>query len=251
MTTSSTRAVRDLLFLDGTGSLVVACDSIGGIGPRPGDAHPASATTVAHFAMRVPLLELLCAGATPIALVNTLCQDRESAGELIDEFRRLAAEVGIPAEAVTGTTEDNVPTTSTGVGVVVIGRRSGSPTIPRALPGDAVICAGLPMSAPRHHIYPGHPDLIAASEVQTLMASGLVHDALPVGSRGLAFEVPELADSAGLVVEWAPDHGLDLSQSGGPSSCVLFACARDDVSRLAALVPPRLPWHVVAHLATR
>ncbi len=249
MTSPGVRAVRDLLFLDGSGSLVVACDSIGGIGPRPADAHHADAATVAHFAMRVPLLELLCTGATPIALVNTLCQDRDSAAALIDEFRRLAREVGIPDDAVTGTTEDNVPTTMTGVGVVVIGRRHGSPTTTRGLAGDAVICAGLPMSAPRHELFPGHPELVAAAEVQALVGSGLVHDALPVGSRGLEWEVPELARTAGLAVEWAPDHGLDLTQSGGPSSCVLFACAPDDVPRLHELVRPELPWSVVAHLA--
>jgi len=73
MLASMTRRFRDLLVFEATGSLVIACDSIGGIGPKPADTIAADARTTAHFGVRVPLLEVLCAGARPIALVDTLC----------------------------------------------------------------------------------------------------------------------------------------------------------------------------------
>ena len=46
------RRLRDLLLLGD--DLVVATDSIGGIGPKPADTVAADAATVAHFGLRVP-----------------------------------------------------------------------------------------------------------------------------------------------------------------------------------------------------
>ncbi|MDQ7992185.1 MAG: AIR synthase related protein, partial [Propionicimonas sp.] len=115
------RRVRDLLLLDG--DLVVVTDSVGGIGPKPADTVPADAATAAHFALRVPLLEVLCAGARPIAVVDALCVELSPTGEaMIAEIRRLAGEAGVPPAAITGSTEENVATVATGVGVTVLGR---------------------------------------------------------------------------------------------------------------------------------
>ena len=75
--------LRDLLLADIPASrLVIACDTIGGIGPRPDDSYPADPVWCAHLGARVPLLEVLCAGARPLVLVDTLCQDSASAQPL-------------------------------------------------------------------------------------------------------------------------------------------------------------------------
>ncbi|GAB3622207.1 hypothetical protein GCM10027418_02890 [Mariniluteicoccus endophyticus] len=235
--------MRDLLVL---GDLVVACDSIGGIGPLPGDTVSADATTVGHFALRVPLMEVLCAGADPVAVVDALSLPLAGAGEeIVAEVRRLAAEAGVPPEAVTGSTEENVPVTATGIGVTVLGRLRGAPTTAR--PGDAVVCLGLPLSAPRDTLHPGHPGQVTVADVRAVLATGLVHDALPVGSRGVAYELGELARTAGLRVE---PVGSDVSptDSGGPASCVLVACAADDLDALRAATVGDPPFAVVARL---
>ena len=46
-TPSGVQRVGDLLVLDAPGRIVVACDSIGGIGPKPADTVSADAATVA------------------------------------------------------------------------------------------------------------------------------------------------------------------------------------------------------------
>jgi len=149
---STARRVRDLLIIGD--DLVIATDSIGGIGPKPADTIAADAATVAHFALRVPLLEVLCAGAQPIAIIDDLCVELEPTGAvMIAEIRRLAAAAGVAADAVTGSTEDNVPTVATGIGVTVLGRLSpGHRVGGGSQPGDVVICAGLPISAPRDEV---------------------------------------------------------------------------------------------------
>lgn len=243
---AETHRVRDLLVLDG--SLVVACDSLGGIGPKPADSVAADAVTVAHFALRVPLLEVLCAGAVPIAVVDALCVEYEPTGRvMIEEIRRLAVEAGVPPEAVTGSTEENVPTRATGIGVTVLGRLpTDRPAGGQSLPGDLVVCAGLPLSAPRDEIVIGHPGQVSVAAVRAVLASEAVHDALPVGSKGVAWEVTQLAEPAGLTAEWLESE-VSRTDSGGPASCVLFSCAPGDVETLRALVAPA-PLAAVARL---
>jgi hypothetical protein len=246
--TMTARRVRDLLILGD--DLVVATDSIGGIGPKPADTVHSDAATVAHFALRVPLLEVLCAGAEPIAVIDDLCVELEPLGaQMITEIRRLSAEAGVAPEAITGSTEDNVPTVATGIGVTVLGRlQPGRRVGGGSRPGDLVVCAGLPISAPRHEIYIGHPGQVPVSVVAAVLATGVVHDALPVGSKGLSWEVPQLAHADGLTPRWRSDHGLRVDDSAGPSSCVLFTCAPDDLDELLDALAG-VPAVVVAELS--
>lgn len=239
------RRHRDLLVID---DLVIATDTVGGIGPKPADTVIADARTVAHFALRVPLLEVICAGARPIAVIDALCVEMNPTGrEMIAEVRALAAQAGVSADAVTGSTEDNVETRATGIAVSVIGRLLGSLEQRRGRPGDAVVCAGLPISAPRHRVHIGHPDQVGVAQVLAVVESGLAQDALPVGSKGLGWEVPQLAEVAGLDFEWLP-HSIELDASGGPASCVLFAVAPVAIAQLRDSLGADCPLTEVARL---
>jgi len=240
--------IRDLLILDGT--LVIAADSIGGIGPKPADTVYADARTVAHFALRVPLLEVICAGARPVAVIDNLCVELEPTGrQMLDEIQRLAAQAGIEPLAVTGSTEDNVMTQATGIGVTVIGRIGpGGLLSGHSHPGDVVLCVGLPISAPHDDVRIGHPSQVTVTAVSAAVASGLVHDALPVGSRGLIWEVAQLAESAGLHHVWHDPAGVSLTASGGPASCVLLSCAPESVEAVRSTLGQGTLVHLVARV---
>ncbi|MGN6272028.1 MAG: hypothetical protein ACTHMQ_02950 [Protaetiibacter sp.] len=233
------RRVRDLTImeLDPERLLVVACDSVGSIGPKPADRYPASARTVAHFAARVPLVEVLAAGARPEILVDTLSVELDPTGaEMIAEFRAIAAELGLGPERVTGSTEDNVPSDATGVGVTVIASASLDSLRPGgARAGDRVLCIGRPTSAPEDRIEIGDPRLVPLTLLARLLELPGVGDALPVGSRGIGYELGVLAESNGLA--FLPvDHDIDLARSGGPASCVLLTVRPAQVTQLHALV---------------
>lgn len=243
------RTVRDLTVLPVAADrvLVVACDSIGGIGDKPHDAYPADPATCGHFALRVPLLELLAAGARPALAVDTLSVEREPTGDaIIAAMRELLADVGLTDPAtLTGSTEENVSVVQTGIGVTVIGfahpdeLRAG-----RARAGDSAILVGLPLSAPTHRLYPGHPGQVSVAEVAAVARLSGVHDMLPVGSRGVAAEAHDLAASAGLAATLDPGTPVDLHHSGGPASCVLLAGPDALVAPLRALRDD-LPVHVI------
>jgi hypothetical protein len=232
--------VRDLLLLrlDEARVLVVACDSSGGIGPKEADSYRATAREVAHFACRVALLEVIAAGARPLVIVDNLCVESTPTGAaMIDEVRRVASEMGLdPSESVTGSTEDNVPTRSTGIGVTVLGLAARAELRPGVSQvGDAVVCLGVPRSAPRDRVEIDDALFVSARELMEILTVPGVHDALPVGSRGIAYEAAALASEASLSCVFDRDVALDISCSAGPSTCVLLSCRSTSVARLRAL----------------
>ncbi len=238
------RRVRDLSVLEIAPGvlLAVACDSNGGIGPKPHDTVPIGGEELGRLAARVPLVEMLACGATPLLLVDTLNVEHEPTGAAIiagvyAEMRDAGMD---PATALNGSTEENVVTITTGVGIVVLGLAAAERFRPgRARAGDAVLCVGVPKSAPAFRVVSDDPDILRPSAVRTLAASDLVGDILPVGSRGALAEARDLAAFAHLIFAPDADTTVDLAASGGPATCCLVTVQSDAVPLVRAL--PGLP----------
>lgn len=247
------RLVRDLTIVDQTDgpSWVIACDSVGSIGSKPGDTYPATPATVAHFAARVPLVEILAAGATPVVVVDALCVEMDPTGkEMIAAIRELIAPLGLGPDRVTGSTEDNVPVTATGIGVTVLGQVTAERFRPgTAKAGERLILLGRPTSAPHDQIEIGDDRMISLETLQAVMRLDGVSDVLPVGSKGVAVEAGVLANTAGLSWQATVDHGVDLDRSGGPASCVIAAVTPEAIDALMSVLPPSLPRADIGVLA--
>ncbi len=221
---------RDLTLvrLAGPYYLVIACDSDGGIGPKPHDTVKVPGYLVGRFAARVPLMEMLASGARPLVLADALSVELEPTGkEIIEGVRFEAGLAGIEGEgAVTGSTEDNVPTVATGIGVTAIGLaeehqlRAGT-----AAPDDIIAAVGVPKSAPQDAIMVDDPEIADVPTVMKLAEMAMVHDILPVGSKGIGYEAHQMAASAGLGVVLTADPGLNTRKSAGPATCVLVSVA--------------------------
>ena len=246
---------RDLLYLLLTGGevMMIACDSDGGIGPKASDTVACPGLELGRFAARVPLLEVVAAGGTPVALVDTLSVEREPTGAAILEGVYIEARsAGLPDDAVTGSTEDNVTTVATGVGVTVIGRATmDSLCAGKARRGDLVVLLGRPMSAPVDHVTPEHSEVLDVPALVRAMGLEMTHEALPIGSGGVSHELRQLAASAGLGAEAFPDWPVDQDQSGGPStSALLVVDGMHDPDTVLATVRAAtgLPAWVIARL---
>jgi selenophosphate synthetase-related protein len=219
--------------------LVVSCDSDGGIGPKEHDLVKVPGKVLGRFAARVPLMEMLASGAVPIVVVNTLSVEMEPTGKnIIEGVREETSLAGLDADkAVTGSTEDNVPTVATGVGVVVLGLVAESDLRPgTSLAGDLVVCIGLPKSAPDDDVRLDDPEIADTACVRVLAAQTYLHDILPVGSKGVVFEQNELARCAGLKVDPVPNSAIDIHKSGGPSTCVLVSVPPEKIDELRSRV---------------
>ena len=228
--------------------LIVACDSLGGIGPKPQDTVQVPGYIVGRFSARVPLMEVMASGARPQVLVNTLCVEMFPAGQEIitgieDEIR--SGNLDIPV--VTGSTEENVETCQTGVGITVMGLltpdrnlRLGS-----AAKGDLVICVGRPKVGCEVRLE--DKEIVNLPVLQSILELDYVDEILPVGSKGIAYEAKLLAQTAGLDLELSKVNTLgpplDPAKSAGPATCLLCSLPPDclpqfrrDIDRPVAVI---------------
>ena len=232
------RQVRDLTTLElGNGfSLVVAVDSDGGIGPRENDVVRVSDYLLGRFAMRVPLMEILCCGGLPLAAFDMLTVPLEDGGrEIIRGLRDELVEADLPKDfPLSGSTEENVPTSMTGVGTAVLGLVHDDDFRPgTSQADDVVLCAGLPKSGPDDEVRLDDEEIVRQSHVKTLLGVDGAHDVLPVGSRGILYEAKEIAKSEGLRFIESGEIEMDLMKSAGPSTCALVSVRAPESQSIA------------------
>lgn len=111
------------------------------------------------------------------------------------------------------------------------------------------MCAGVPADGLSRPYREGEPGIASPADVLALRTTGLAHELLPVGSKGVTSELGQLVHYAGLkptlAVMPAGERGvLDRSLSAGASTCFLVSCAPDSITALEAATD--LPLTVVA-----
>jgi selenophosphate synthetase-related protein len=229
--------VRDLALFEVAGlTLVVACDANASTGMKPNDRLQQDPAITGYSAAKVPLMEVLASGATPLLLVNNLCCELEPYGRRILDGIHQALRETVGGVVIAGSDETNMPTTQTGVGVTVIGAgRTGDLLLGRARHGDVVACAGVPKDGLSAPYTEGEPGIATVRHVVAAVQSALVHEVLPVGSRGVRCEALELADVAGLKLEFG-DERVDLRRSAGASTCFLVATPAEHLGPLRELL---------------
>jgi hypothetical protein len=223
--------VRDLTVVRVTPVLqmVFACDSLGGIGEKPLDVAHASAQTVGHFSLRVPLVEVIAAGAEPFLIIDTLSVEAGAYGQaILAGIKELAAAVGLKDKVhFNGSMEKNLVPLQTGLGVTVAGMVDAAHVqLGTAQSDDVLLLVGKPKSAPTHEIRIGDPEIVSLHDVRWLRAQDGVHDMVPVGSQGVAHEAQQLAASVQMRFVFEGNSIRDTG-SGGPHTSVLVACRAD------------------------
>ncbi|MEW5920354.1 MAG: AIR synthase related protein [Bacillota bacterium] len=226
--------------------LVIACDSLGGIGPKAKDNVKTPADVVGKYTARVPLMEVLACGASPFVVVNTLSVEMEPTGAgfikgIQEEIRMAGFPSGI---AVTGSTEENTTTCQSGLGVTVIGKATNSELrLGQSRAGDLVVCLGRPKNGTE--VLDGTAKADPAL-VKKLLAVPCVREILPVGSRGVLYEAELLAQCSGNRLVLSPSPEIDLKKSAGPSTCILVSVEESDCTALRELT--ELPLFIVGSL---
>ena len=221
--------IRDLTLIKVSDKhfMVIAVDSDGGIGPMEGDVVKIPAYISGRFAIRVPLLEILSSGATPVCAFDMLTMPMNEVGsDILRGVKDELAAAGLGEDfPVSGSTEDNIPTNMTGIGTTIVGIVSEDDLRPgSSCPGDVIVCVGKPKSGPDDEITLDDPEIISQRTMQQLLNIEGVNDLLPVGSHGVEFEANELAGTAELDMILTDDPGINIKKSAGPSTCVLISC---------------------------
>ncbi len=208
--------------------MVIAVDSDGGIGPMEGDTVKIPAYISGRFAIRVPLLEILSSGATPVCAFDMLTMPMNEIGkEILRGVKEELFAAGLGEDfPVSGSTEDNVPTNMTGIGTTIVGMVHKNDLRPgSSMAGDIIACVGIPKSGPDDVISLDDPEIISQESMQTLCKMPGIHDMLPVGSHGIAYEAKEMAETSDLLLIPNKKLNINVDKSAGPSTCVLISCS--------------------------
>lgn len=239
---------RDLLYWrDPDYTYVLACDANAGIGQRPHDALEQTPFDTGFSAAKVPLMEVLASGATPLAVTNTLGGPRDAYGtRIISGIGAAIAEVDADI-TLTGSDETNVVTTQTSVGVTVVGRAAHNAIrLGTAQPGDVLVAVGVPKDGVVVPYTEGAPEIARVRDVQQAARLDFVHELLPVGSRGIRYEAAQLARGSRTRLQMHSPLDIDVTLSAGASTCFLVALPPQRIADLAGVLRP--PVTELGHL---
>lgn len=222
---------RDLTVVDITPEyrMVISCDSSGGIGNKENDIIKTDPETVGYFATQVALMELLATGATPITIVNTLGVEMDKTGQQIMQgikkaLQPLKLEDNI---VITGSTEENIPVSQTSMGVTIIGKTEKNKwRQKKAKKRDLVVAIGVPKVG-NEVLDDNEEQTMSISILLDLLKKPYVNDILPVGSKGIAYEVEEMASTSNLKCNIYGEVNIDLYKSAGPATCAIVAIDRE------------------------
>jgi len=235
--------VRDLTLVDlGQQTLVIACDSAGAVGPKPADRLQVTGELLGKMIAAVPIMEVMASGALPVAVIDTLSVEMYPTGEdIVNGIKKSIEEAGLSLSLINGSTEENFPTSETGMGVTVVGVADRDELrIGSSVSGDVVYLVGEPLVGEE---VLDNPHLAAGIKtLHYLLDVAEIHEILPVGSKGVDYELKLLATTAGLSFEYLRGaNEVDTQKSAGPATCLLAVGEREAEGYLKDLHLPVTP----------
>ncbi len=223
---------RDLTIIDINESqaLVISCDSAGGIGSKENDIVKASPELIGYYTTLVALMENLAFGARPISVVNTLAVEMDPSGKgIIEGIKACLEPLDFDIDlGLTGTTEENIPVSLTGVGITIIGIINRETwQRPKTREGDLAVSIGLPKVGDEVVEDEGK-SIMDIPRLLKILDLGLVHEVLPVGSKGIEYELSEMARTNNLAYELLEEINVDIKTTAGPATCVVASLREED-----------------------
>ncbi|MBU5437301.1 hypothetical protein KQI42_04730 [Tissierella sp. MSJ-40] len=218
---------RDLTLIDINSDqfLVVSCDSSGGIGNKENDMVKVSPEIIGYYTTQVALMEILSFGAKPVTIVNTLSVEMNDTGkQIIDGIKQALEPLDFDmSNLITGSTEENIPVTQTGMGITIIGIVNKEEwKKPYTQPGLFCVVVGLPKVG--HEVAAdNNKTIMNTSKLLKLKEKEYIKEILPVGSKGILYELEQIAKTNNINFELEENINIDLKKSAGPSTCVLIS----------------------------
>lgn len=222
---------RDLTIIEITPEnlMVISCDSSGGIGNKDGDVIKVEPEFLGYYTTHCALMELLATGAMPISIVNTLGVEMEDTGaRIIKGIKNALEPLNLKDDiVVTGSTEENIAVCQTSMGITIIGMIDRSKwRLKKAEINDLVIVVGLPKVGQEVVLDMGR-ETMSVSLLLELLKKPYVKEILPVGSKGIAYEIKEMAVTSNLNYNLYDTASIDIHKSAGPSTCVIIAIDKE------------------------
>lgn len=233
------KKVRDLIIIsiDEEKSMVIACDSIGSIGNKEYDALKVEPFITGKYGVRVGLLEVMAANAQVVTVIDNVCAEMEPTGrEIIRGIESELHNAGLTDIALGGSTEENFPTFSTGLGVTVIGiAKKKDIKVNKIKAGGVVYSIGTPKVGSEINYYEDK-DIFQYHTLKELLGKEEVYEIVPVGSKGILYEALELAKNNDKAFNLEGDVSVDVHRSAGPAT-VAIVCADEAIEEEIKQIP--------------
>lgn len=209
--------------------MVLSCDSCGAIGMKKHDALETPEEIVGYLTAGVALSELLAFRAKPVTIVNNFCVEMNPTGKkIIGGIKKAIADCGLDQEILlTGSTEENMPTVQTSIGITAIGIVDlKNWTKPKTYEGDDLIVVGKPKVG---------AEVLESKEMPNIKIMSLIKDIpeineiLPVGSKGIDYEIGELCKSNNLSFTYAEKIEVDVKKTAGPGTCFIVSGPKESI----------------------
>lgn len=247
-----TKTNRDILLFQFPNQqvLVVACDSAGGIGPKPLDKLKVSGFILGKFTARTALMEVLSVGANPHCIVDALGVEPYPLGkEILEGIREESKLAGLDPElAVTGSTEKNIVVEQTGIGVTVIGTcQKDQLKIGTSQPNDIIVAIGLPSVGDQVLPAEKQGKIAETTDILKLLNLRFIHEIIPVGSTGILHELKALAAGSKLNFKLFDQIVVDINKSAGPSTVLLVSLRVEHLPELQKNMTK--PVNIIASLS--
>jgi len=185
--------IRDITIIDydENNYLGIACDSCGGIGYKECDLVKASPQLTAYHTGKVVLAELMSMGFTPFVLADGLAVEMNDTGkQLIEGFNQVLSKLSFSVH-LTGSTEENIKTVQTSMGVTCIGFcNKNKLKFNKTKSGDICLLVGLPMVG--KEVLQNADKILDMDDFEKLFNCDFIKEMLPVGSRGIECELNDL-----------------------------------------------------------
>lgn len=235
----------EVAFLPGGVCIVVSCDSCGAIGPKELDVVPVPASVTGRCTVRVALLEVMASGARPeVVTVAISAEPEPTGGGIIEGVRAELMAAGLKQVKLVVSTEKNVPTRQTGLGVSVIGSCNiAHLRLGRTQIGDWIYGLGTPKVG-LEAADPADPEIVRIEHLQKLLENAAVHDLIPVGSGGIRSECELVAKEVQGRIEYDGNCPVPLEKSAGPSTVLIFTT----IHRLEEFAAGPLPFYRIGRV---
>lgn len=231
------KQIRDITVIDFDENkyLGIACDSCGGIGYKECDIVKASPQLTAYQTGKVVLAELMSMGFTPFILADGLAVEMNDTGkQLIEGFNEVLSKLSFSVH-LTGSTEENIMTVQTSMGVTGVGFCDKNKLkFNKTKNGDVCLLMGLPMVGSE---VLNNPDkILDIDDFEKLFLCDYIKEMLPVGSRGIEYELNELLKCNSLEFTYENNTTIDFKKSGGPSCSCIVTVSNKDLEKVNKII---------------
>ncbi|MGM0216190.1 hypothetical protein [Enterococcus sp. AZ109] len=215
-------------------ALVIACDTSAAIGQKEHDAVYIDPAITAAFCLRVPLLEFICFGAKPLCVVDLIGNEYEPTGrKILSGIKGEMVKAGLSDLPINGSTEENMVTTATSIGITLIGEIPADHALPKMEEDCALLQLGQPYIT--NDVVKNRDIIFSYDIVKKLKNESAVVDLLPVGSKGIGYEAQLMVENADFQVTFK--QGVDTKCSAGPATVLLLAVKKDQLAELLTRYP--------------